>query len=425
MTINRMNSNQPVDCLIIGGGPAGATAATVLADHGRSVLILEKGAFPRYHIGESLVPHSYHTLKRIGMLDKLKASDFPRKESVQFVSASGRDSQPFYFRERDPAEHSVTWQVTRDRFDRMMLDNAKEHGAKVHEGAMVREVLFDADRAAGVRAMIDGVETMIPARVVIDATGQDSLLSRQLDIRQMDPDLKNATIYGYFQGARRDRGRDAGATIIMHTEDRKGWFWFIPLAEDITSVGVVASPTQLFTGRGNKPQETLDQEILSCPGMRKRLADASQVGDVYVTRDFSYRSKRISGPGWVLIGDAFAFLDPVYSSGIMLAMKSGEWAADSIHEALEAGDLSAERLGAFAGRYLGGIAPIRQLIYAFYDKNFSFGKFHAEYPQYIDHVTRILVGDVFDNDVSEMFSALQEWVDLPEPLQLEGSSSAS
>ncbi len=407
----------------MGGGPAGATVGAILADHGRRVLILEKGGFPRHHIGESLMPETYGIFKRLGMLEKLRASHFPVKESVQFVSASGRDSQPFFFTDRDPGEWSRTWQVPRDRFDKMMLDNAREHGAQVREQANVKDVLFDGDRAIGVRAMIDGETVGIPARVVVDATGMNALLSRKLGIRQADADLKNASIYAYFKNAHRDTGRNAGATIIINTPDRKGWFWVIPLDNDITSIGVVAPPSHLFSGRGDDPLATFFEEAEDCPGIQRRLEKAECVSRAFVTSDFSACSRRLAGDGWVLVGDAFGFLDPVYSSGVMLALASGEMAADAIHDALLADDPSAERLGRFAPKLVDGIQMIRQLVYAFYNREFSFADFLRKYPQYHDDLVRVLIGDVFKNDLHDMFSAMKEYVDMPNPIRLDSGAS--
>lgn len=408
-----MNDNY--ECIVVGGGPAGSTVATLLADLGRRVLLLERSRFPRHHIGESLMPQTYGTFKRLGMLDKLKASDFPTKESVQFVSASGKDSQPYYFTDRDPGEWSRTWQVPRDRFDQMMLDNAREHGVEVREGVGVSEVLFDGQRAVGVRAAENGASEQIGAKVVVDATGMGTLLSRQLGLRIADPDLKNAAIYTYYKGAHRDEGQNAGGTIVIHTPDRKGWFWSIPLPGDVTSIGVVAPPSYLFTGRGDDPLATLEEEVANCPGIKRRLEGAERTSQAYVTRDFSYRASRIAGEGWVLVGDAFAFLDPVYSSGVFLALKSGEMAADSIHAALDAGDLSGDRLGAFAPELMAGLHNIRQLIHAFYDDAFSFGKFNKKCPQFRDHIVRLLIGDVFSDGVGDVFDELRRWVKLPNP----------
>ncbi|MCH7591506.1 MAG: tryptophan 7-halogenase [Planctomycetes bacterium] len=414
-----MPTSKDYDCVIIGGGPAGATVATLLADFGRSVLVLERATFPRHHIGESLMPQTYDTFKRLGVLDKLKASAYPRKESVQFVSASGSDSQPYYFTDRDPHERSITWQVRRDEFDKMMLDNAREHGAEVCEGVGVKEVMFEGEKAVGVRAVVDGAVKEIRAKVVVDATGMSAVLSRQLDIREPDEALRNASIYAYYKGTHRDEGRDGGATIIIHTPERKGWFWYIPLSDDVASIGVVAPPSYLCTGRGDQPLQTLEEEIANCPGIRRRMDGAERVSQAYVTSDFSYRSKRVAGDGWVLIGDAFAFLDPVYSSGVFLALKSGEFAADAIHDALSAGDVSAERLGCFGPKLAAGLHLIRRLVYVFYDREFSFGAFSRKHPEYRDHIVRLLIGDIFNDEVGEVFDVMREWTTLPAPVRLE------
>ncbi|HNO77425.1 MAG TPA: NAD(P)/FAD-dependent oxidoreductase [Phycisphaerae bacterium] len=401
------------DCIVVGGGPAGATCATILAQHNRRVLVLEKSRFPRHHIGESLMPHTYGMFERLGMLKKLEATNFPRKQSVQFVNATGADSQPFYFPRWRNHPSSTTWQVPRDEFDKMMLDNAREHGAEVIEGVKVSRVLFDGERAVGVKAAVDGETKEFHASVIVDATGESAILSRQLGIRSGDAKLKNGAIYGYFKGALRDEGENAGATIIIHMPDREGWFWYIPLPDDIASIGVVAPPAYLFTGRGDDPQATMLEEIARTPGIARRLEPATQIGKTYVTSDFSQMSAQIAGDGWVLIGDAFGFLDPVYSSGVMLALKSGEFAADAIHAGLTDGDVSGARLGSFADEFIAGMRSLKNLVYAFYDREFSFGEFAKAHPQYKDHLIRLLIGDVFNDEVAEIFDALGKYVDLP------------
>lgn len=401
------------DCIVVGGGPAGATCATILAQHNRRVLVLEKSRFPRHHIGESLMPHTYGMFERLGMLKKLEATNFPRKQSVQFVNATGADSQPFYFPRWRNHPSSTTWQVPRDEFDKMMLDNAREHGAEVIEGVKVSRVLFDGERAVGVKAAVEGESKEFHASVIVDATGESAILSRQLGIRSGDAKLKNGAIYGYFKGALRDEGENAGATIIIHMPDREGWFWYIPLPDDIASIGVVAPPAYLFTGRGDDPQATMLEEIARTPGIARRLEPATQIGKTYVTSDFSQMSAQIAGDGWVLIGDAFGFLDPVYSSGVMLALKSGEFAADAIHAGLTDGDVSGARLGSFANEFIAGMRSLKNLVYAFYDREFSFGEFAKAHPQYKDHLIRLLIGDVFNDEVAEIFDALGKYVDLP------------
>jgi flavin-dependent dehydrogenase len=413
------------DCIVVGGGPAGATCATLLAQHGRRVLLFEAAKFPRHHIGESLMPHTYWTFKRLGMLPRLKCSHFPLKESVQFISPTGQESQPFYFWDRDPNEWSITWQVRRDEFDRLMLDNAREHGVQVREGVRVQEVLFDGDRAVGVRAHSDGQTMEYRAGVIVDATGTAGLLSRQLNMRIGDPGLKNGAIYAYWKNAVRDEGRNAGATLVIHTPNRNGWFWFIPLPDEITSIGVVAPPHYLFTGRGDDPLNTLNAEIATTPALSRRLDHAERVSNSYVVSDFTYRSKQMAGNGWVAIGDAFCFLDPIYSSGLMLALKSGELAADSINDALDANDVSAERLGPWGPQFIAGIQRLRQLVYAFYDKNFSFAAFIRSHPEFHDDLTRLLIGDVFDEEAGRIFDVMKDWTKLPGPMDAQSSPSSS
>lgn len=407
------------DVVVIGGGPAGSTVSTLLADYGHRVLLLEKAVFPRHQIGESLMPHTYWTFKRLGMLEKLKASLHTVKESVQFFSASGKASAPYYFPDHNPHECSYTWQVKRDEFDRMMLENAREHGVEVHQNALVKRVLFDGSRATGVRALVGDRPVEIRSTVVVDATGQAALLSRQLDLVEPDPGMRHGAIFSYYKGAVRDAGRDAGAILVVRTPGHNGWFWFIPLLDDITSVGVVGSPDYLFTNRGNDPMAVLEAEIERCPILKSRMAPATRVAEARVRRDFSYHARRISGDGWVLVGDAFGFIDPVYSSGVMLALKGGELAADTIHAALRDGDVGEARLGGYGPTLVQGMEMVRRLVHAFYNESFSFGRFLREHPDYRDYVARVLIGDVFNDDVGRLFDVMGGYTDFLPPITLE------
>ena len=413
---------QGYDCIVIGGGPAGSTVSTLLAQYGHRVLLLERSRFPRHHIGESLMPETYWVFKRLGMLPKMKKANFVSKESVQFVSSSGQESQPYFFPDRDPNEWAYTWQVQRDKFDKIMLDNAREHGVEVREGVSVKEVLFEGKRAIGVRAIDNGETRDLHCKVVIDASGVNGLLSKQLGIREGEPGLKNAAIYAYWKGAKRDPGRNAGATLVIYTPDKQGWFWSIPQENDITSIGVVGKTQFLITGRGDDPLATLEEEIARTPGIRRRIEGAERISHAYVTSDFTYRAKRIAGDGWVLCGDAFGFLDPIYSSGVFLALKMGELTADTVHAALQENDLSAERLGRHGPKVARGMQLIRQLVYAFYNPNFSFGAFNRDYPQFHDQVVRLLIGDVFEkDDFAEVFARVAERAPLPEPILLDAN----
>lgn len=407
------------EVIVVGGGPSGATTATLLAKRGRGVLLLERSKFPRHHIGESLMPNTWFVFEKLGVLETMKQSDFVRKESVQFVSATGKDSAPFFFSDRDPNPWSTTWQVSRARFDQMMLDNARACGVEVLERANVREVMFDGARAVGVRGVIEGEERELRAPVIVDATGQSGLISRQLNLRYGDEKLKNAAIYSYWKGALRDEGRNAGATLVIALPGRQGWFWFIPLEDDLTSIGVVAPPNYLYNGRGDDPGAILDEEIANTPGLARRLVNAERVKQIYTTADFSYRSRRAAGNGWLLVGDAFGFLDPLYSSGVMLALKSGEYAAEAVDAALASGDTSAASLGRFGKKLAEGMHRVRMLVYAYYDPTFSLGGFVRQYPHLKDAVTRVLIGDVFDDDLGELFDTMARHLKLPDSISLE------
>lgn len=396
-----MSDGRGTQVVVVGGGPAGATVSTLVAQQGYQVELFEREQFPRYHIGESLIPETYWVLKRLGMLEKMKASHFVRKYSVQFVSASGRHSAPFYFHDNKPHECSQTWQVRRSEFDTMMLRNAEEHGVRVHEGTRVLEILFDGDRATGVQvAGPDGVPREVRADVVVDASGQSSLLINRLKLRVSDPDLNKGAIWTYFRGAYRDPGKDEGATVVLSLQNRKGWFWYIPMADDIVSVGVVSDFDYLFRGRESHEQTYAD-ELENCPAVKERVSTGEQVEPIRATKDYTYRARQAAGDGWVLVGDAFGFLDPLYSSGVLLALKSGELAADAIIEGLQTGDTSRAQLGKWEAGYVEGMSRMRRLVCEYYD-GFNFGQFVRRFPDHRGSITDLLIGDLFKTELDQV-----------------------
>jgi len=419
-----MNTNN-FDVIVMGGGPAGSSVAGILAREGRKVIVFEKEIFPRHHIGESLMTDTYWTFRRLGVLEKLKESPFVRKYSVQFANAAGKESRPFYFFEAVHHESAVTWQITRAQFDHLLIDHAAEQGAVVHQGVLVKQVLFEGDRAVGVEVqMQDGTREKFFAKVVVDATGQAAMLSNKLRWRVRDPKLKKAVLYSYFKGAHREPDLNGGATLVLRTEPGSGgWFWYIPLENDITSVGIVADPEYLVKNRGQDLAKILQEEIDKCEPVRKRIAEGERVDKIYSILDYSYRSKHNAGNGFIIIGDAYGFLDPIYSSGVLLALKMAELAADAIHDAFNHDDFSAARLGQYQAKLDRGIESMRKLVYAFYNDGFSFSGFLRKYPEERVHIINLLIGDVFREGVDSIYGPMSEFAEIPPPLyeQLDGT----
>jgi flavin-dependent dehydrogenase len=270
----------------------------------------------------------------------------------------------------------------------------------------VLDVLFDGDQAVGVKVQLgDEPPCEVRAKVVVDATGQSTMLQNRFKLRVWDPVLNKGAIWTYYRGAARDTGRDEGATIVIQTPNKEGWFWYIPQHDDVVSVGVVAPFEYLFKGRGSH-EATYKEEVEACPAVKERVANAERISGYFATKDYSYRTKQVAGNGWVLVGDALGFLDPLYSSGVLLALKSGEMAADAIVEGLKQGDVSAAQLGKWSDVFNQGIDRMRRLVCEYYD-GFSFGKFVRAYPHLRGKVTDLLIGDLFTDKVDEVWGPLE------------------
>ena len=410
-----MSLNAQWDVLVIGAGPAGTAAAAVLSERGHRVLVVEREKFPRYHIGESLLPFTFYPLQRLGLVEKMRNSQFVKKYSVQFVSPSGKASQPFYFSTRYSDDVAQTWQVLRSEFDQMLVDDARAKGATIVEGVTVTQLLRDGDRVTGVRVKHeDGATAEYRAPMTLDCSGKESFAAVRNQWRIRDPKLNKVAVWTYYKGAKRDPGIDAGATTVAFVPE-KGWFWYIPQHDDMVSVGVVAEGKYLARDGVKDPGEIFRREIEQNLWIKDHLAPGTQVGPYFVTNEFSFHSKYCGSEGLLLVGDALSFLDPVFSSGLMLALKSGVMAGDAVHEALLAQDFSPSRFAEYARKLRHGIENMRKLVYAFYDPNFSFRELTDKYPDLAGDVTDCLSGDV-DKDFTKLFKAVEEFAEVPDAL---------
>lgn len=314
------------DVLVIGGGPAGSTAAALLAERGRDVVLLEKSAHPRFHIGESLLPRNTAILDRLGLRDQVAALGV-HKPGAEFVSDRTGTRVHFSFAKGLDRQYTFSWQVPRAPFDKLLFDTARTRGARAREHMKVTEVSFGppGSRARVTATGADGQSHVFAPRYVMDASGRDTFLAGKLGGKRADKRNTTAALFGHFRGVERRSGDLEGYITVHLVED--GWFWMIPLPDEVMSVGFVGDASA-FKGRQGSPQELFMARLAASPSVARRMAGAELISDVTSTGNYSYRCAGAWGEGWIRIGDAFAFVDPVFSSGVLLAMTAGEMGAD-------------------------------------------------------------------------------------------------
>ena len=326
-----MEKSTLYDVAIIGGGPAGSTAATLLAKAGRGVIVFEREKFPRFHIGESLLPFSMNTFDRLGVREKLDANFLP-KYGGEIVSACGSKGVKFYFKDGFRSKRDRAYQVTRSEFDKVLLDHSRENGAEVREETEVTKLEFSSERVKIDIANADGTKSQIEARYLLDCSGRQTMLGGLFNVKTTYGHLQKFSLFAHYENVERLSGKDATLIRMVRSLDR--WFWLIPLSETRTSVGVVMD-TKTFTDEKLAPQVALEKFIAEQPLMHERMKNAVRVSPVYSAGDYSYRNRQLTGDRWLMVGDAAGFIDPVFSSGVFLAIMSAEKAADTLEQVLQ------------------------------------------------------------------------------------------
>ncbi len=360
----------PYDAVIIGGGPGGSTVATLLARAGRQALVVEREKFPRFHVGESLLPFSLPIFDRLGVHDKIRAAGFMEKYGAFFWNEDNGTTRPVVFAEARDPRHPKAYQVKRADFDDLLLKHAASCGAEVRDETAVEDVLFEGGRAVGVRVRSAGAAPEeIRAKVVVDASGQGAVLSRKLGLRHFDPKLKRNALFAHYQGIQWPEGSRKG-DILLPIDDGV-WFWIIPFSDGTCSVGGVFDPAVVRFAEGASVEARYEQMLARSSRMGQLLAGSRRTSGVHGVSDYSATSEKIAGDGWVLVGDAAAFLDPVFSTGVFLALATGERAAKTIDRALSRrGRVDARDFAAY-GRESGRMwERFRRFVYAFYDPVF-------------------------------------------------------
>jgi flavin-dependent dehydrogenase len=354
-----------VDVAIVGGGPGGSSTAAFLAERGLSVAVFEREAFPRFHVGESLMPATMLLLEEMGVRQEVEAHGFQLKYGASFIDEDSGATQTFYFLPGQPWPN-YTYEVARAEFDTVLLDHARKRGASVYQPATVESADVDADGVT-VTASADGEPVVVRAAVLVDASGRDGFMASRYGERRRIANLGKVALFAHFRGARRAPGLEEGNIRIYVFRD--GWCWWIPLANDLTSVGAVCHARTVRQWSGD--MEGLYESMLRrSRGVSENLAGAVRIMPVHTAANFAYHNSPVIADRFVAVGDAIAFVDPIFSGGVYIAIRTGQLAAGAIAEALAAGDVRRARFVDYERRVRAGLHPLFQFIHRYYEPAF-------------------------------------------------------
>jgi 1H-pyrrole-2-carbonyl-[peptidyl-carrier protein] chlorinase len=396
------------DVIVIGGGPAGATVGAYLGRAGYRTIILERDIHPREHVGESFVPATNIVTHDLGFWEKLESSQFVKKPGATWTGITGKVGSEFVVTFAECPQNipnpEYTYHVDRAAFDAMYLRHASELGAEVVQGASVLKVLFEGDRAVGARVKILGREFDLRSRFVVDASGRRCLLGKQLGIWEKDKQFNQFAIYSWFKDVKPPSPETAEYIHVHFLPVERGWVWHIPIYDGITSVGVVVEKAQFV--KSGKDHETFFNELTQMTANVRHILDgATRVKPFYIEADYSYKMSQAAGPGWLLVGDAARFVDPIFSSGVSVAMRSGQFAWQALEQALTGGDDEAA-LKTYDETVQRGVQIWYEWITLYYRLQALFTRFSGK-PEYKADIQQLLQGEVFDKDAVKVLERMK------------------
>lgn len=397
------------DVIIIGGGPAGSSIGSYLSQAGISNLVLESEIFPREHVGESLVMTTVRNFQDLGLLPVMESGEYVRKYGASWHAPNGKEfSIDFADWRQEGIHQTYTYHVDRAKFDLELLKNAQKLGSKVLQGVHVKQVLFEGSKAVGVRVNVAGTEIDIPAKLIVDASGRGTVLGNQLKMKKKDPIFDQYAVHSWFTDLDRGDGETADYIHIYFLPIERGWVWSIPINEKITSVGVVADK-KVFRDNFNDLETYFYGNTKTNPGLEHSMRNAKRIKPFKTEGDYSYKMDKFVGDSWMLVGDAARFVDPIFSSGVSVALNSGKFAAEQIIKVFESGDFSEAALKPYETKLLKGVEIWYEFIRLYYKLLPLFTHFIQSKKHRLE-VLRLLQGEVFDRTEVPVLDAMREYI---------------